>query len=367
MSQNSRQPSRPRIVVADSVRDMGGGERFVLDLARHLPARGWDVSVLAYPGAPLHRRCIEEHLPVHTARTRANGAPWTVLPLIGWLRRLRPDLLLTEYDKDLRTVALAAHLGRRRTRIIHSRECDGPVKDRPWIRAFHTRVADRILVASEATRRSTTQSAPWLDPARVKVVGKGIGLEPFASVPPVGDGPLRLGFLGQLVGRKRVDVLLRAMHAADIDCTLRIAGRGEAEPALRGLANGLGLGPRVRFDGFVRDVPRWFAGVDALVLPSLEEGWGYVLAEAAAAGRLVVAFRSSSVAEVTPESAGALLVDPADPDALATALATLAALEPQQRKARAAALREHAHSRLGLDRMLDALDTLFRETLAELP
>ena len=168
-----------RLVVADSVRDMGGGERFVLDVARSLPPLGYDVTVLAYPGAPLHRRCAEEGFTVRTARTRANGAPWTVLPLVRWLRETRPDLLLTEYDKDLRTVALAARLSRLPIRIVHSRECDGPVKDRPWIRAFHTRVADRILVASEATRNSTVDSAPWLDPERVSVVGKGIDLAPF--------------------------------------------------------------------------------------------------------------------------------------------------------------------------------------------
>ena len=343
---------------------MGGGERFVLDLARHLPGRGWQVTVLAYPGAPLHRACLAEGLEVHTARTRANGAPWTVLPLIAWMRREPVDLLLTEFDKDLRTAGLAARLGQPGVRIIHSRECDGPIKDRPWIRGFHTRVADRILVASEATRRSTVESAPWLDPGRVSVVGKGIDLEPLRSVRPVGDGPLRLGYLGQLVGRKRVDVLLGSLQAAGIDASLRIAGRGPAEPGLRELVEKLGLGDRVTFDGFVSDLPDWFAGIDALVLPSLAEGWGYVLAEAAAAGRLILAYRSSSVGEVTPTEAGALLVDPTREESLVTGLRELAALDATQRRVRSERLREHARQSLGLDRMLDGLDTFFRETLS---
>jgi glycosyltransferase involved in cell wall biosynthesis len=274
------------------------------------------------------------------------------------------DLLLTEFDKDLRTAGLAARLGQPDIRIIHSRECDGPVKDRPWIRGFHTRVADRILVASEATRRSTVESAPWLDPNRVHVIGKGIDPEPLRSVGAIGTGPLRLGYLGQLVGRKRVDVLLRCLRSAGIDASLRIAGRGPDESALRALVDELELGNRVTFDGFVSDLPSWFGGIDALVLPSLAEGWGYVLAEAATAGRLVLAYRSSSVAEVTPTEAGAILVDPTVEGSLVSGLRELAALDATQRRVRCDRLRKHACERLGLDRMLNELDTFFRQTLA---
>ena len=64
MCQNSGQPV-VKLVVADSIRDLGGGERFVLDLARSLPPLGYEVTVLAYPGAPLHRRCEEEGFAVH--------------------------------------------------------------------------------------------------------------------------------------------------------------------------------------------------------------------------------------------------------------------------------------------------------------
>jgi glycosyltransferase involved in cell wall biosynthesis len=346
---------------------MGGGERFVLDLARHLPDRGYEVTVFGYTGAPLHRRCLEEGLPVRTARTRANGAPWTVLPLVRWLRGSRPHLILTEYDKDLRTLGLAARLARIPVGIIHSRECDGRIKDRPWIRWFHTRVADRILVASEATKRSSLEGSGWLDPARFRVIGKGIELEPFGPVGPIGDGRLRFGYLGQLVGRKRVDLLLHAFADAGIDADLRIAGRGPAESALRELAGRLDFTGDVRFDGFVTDIPAWFGSIDVLVLPSLAEGWGYVLAEAAAAARLVVAFDTSSVAEVTPSAAGALLLDRNDPDALRQGLREVAGMPLAERRRRSASLLEHARRHLGLDRMLDELDTFFRECLPPAP
>jgi glycosyltransferase involved in cell wall biosynthesis len=287
--------------------------------------------------------------------------------MVHWLRRLRPDLILTEYDKDLRTVALAARLARIDVRIVHSRECDGPVKDRPWIRAFHNRVADRILVASEATRVSTVESAPWLNPERVHVVPKGIDLTPFEHCLPLEDGPARFGFLGQLVRRKGVSELLEAFLGCDEEMTLSVAGDGPLRPSLEQLVRDRHASSRVRFEGFVRDVPAWLSTIDVLVLPSHAEGWGYVLAEAAAAGRLVLAFAASSVPEVTPASDGAELLDVVAHDRISSlerGIQQLARLEPSERRERGERLRNHARARLGLDRMLDDLDTFFRDTLS---
>ena len=360
---------KPHLVVADAVRVLGGAERFALDAVRGLRSRGWPVTLLAYPGSPLARRATDEGLPLHTARTRANGAPWTVLPLAAWMRRQRVGILLSLYDKDLRTAALAARLADRRCAVVHSRECDGPIKDRPWIRAFYCRLADRILVNSEATRRTTLASAPWLDPGRVQVLPKGVDVASLAAAVPTGDGAdaegaLVFGFAGQLVGRKRVDVLLRSLASLGPTAPpwrLRLAGTGPEEPALRALAATLGLEEHVVFEGFVPEMGPWYARIDALVLPSLVEGWGYVLAEAAACGRAVLAFRASSVPEVVDEKSGALLADPPGPAQLASVLEKALAEGREGLRRRGRMLQAHARAQLGLDRMLSDLETRLLE------
>ena len=341
------------LLIADAVRMFGGAERFVLDAACGLGRRGWRVTVLAYPGSPLEQRARALELDVHTARTRANGAPWTVLPLVAWFRHRRFDAVLSVYDKDLRTAAWAARLAHASTAVVHSRECDTPIKDRPWIRAFHRRVADRIVVNSEATRSTTLHSAPWLDAERVAVVAKGVDVDRFGSTRHSGeaDRPV-LGFAGQLVARKRVDVLIDALHAMPTRACLRIAGDGPERSRLQDRARRLGVD--VRFDGFVEDIAAWYRDIDVFVLPSRVEGWGYVLAEAAAAGRAIVAFDSSSVPEVVPSSAGACLVD-SDED-LVPVLEDLVSEGPEGWRARGRSLRTHAVERLGLDRMLENLE-----------
>ena len=363
-----RSPARPPLLIADAVRVWAGAERFALDAARGLGARGWPVTLLCHPGTPLEHRAREAGLDVHTARTRANGAPWTVLPLAAWIRRRGFGAVLSVYDKDLRTAAWAARMAVPDVAVVHSRECDEPIKDRPWIRWFHTRVADRVLVNSQATRATTLASAPWLSPERVDVVGKGVRLP--ISVPPVprDRADAVLGFAGQLVRRKRVDLLLRALAplatAEGEDWSLRIAGTGPESDALSGLARELGIAARVHFEGFVEDMDAWYRTVDVLVLPSLIEGWGYVLAEAAAHGRAVVAFATSSVPEVVPVAAGAVLVDPErGEEGLAEALDRLIREGPEGWELRGEGLRRHARERLGLDRMLDGVETVLQRAI----
>ena len=66
---------------------------------------------------------------------------------------------------------------------------------------------------------------------------------------------------------------------------LALAGRGSAEQRLRAQVRRLGLDDRVTFCGFVDAVHDWLGAIDIFVLPSLIEGFGYVLAEAGAAGK----------------------------------------------------------------------------------
>lgn len=351
---------RPSLLIADAVRVFGGAERFVIDAAVGLRARGWDVTVLAYPGRGLFERARAAGLDVHGARTRANGAPWTVLPLMAWMRRRRFDVILSVYDKDLRTAAWAARLARPDTAIIHSRECDAPIKDRPWIRAFHTRVADAVVVNSQATRRTTLRSAPWLAEDRVRIVPKGIDLARFDGLRPArAEGPVRIGYAGQLVERKRVDTLIDAVAALETPAILRVAGEGPLRAALEARVP---AGTDVRFDGFVEDMGPWYRSLDVFVLPSSVEGWGYVVAEAAASGCAVLARRASSIPEVVPEEAGALLVEADEP--LAAGLSALVAEGPDGWARRGASLRAHAESSLGLDRMLSNLENQLLDSLA---
>ncbi len=107
----------------------------------------------------------------------------------------------------------------------------------------------------------------------------------------LGDKPVVL-YVGRLVRMKRVDLLVRAFArvAAQRQATLVILGDGTLQRDLQSLAESLGIADFVRFVGFLdpREVPRWHAAADLMVLPSVGETWSVALIEALASNLPVV-------------------------------------------------------------------------------
>jgi glycosyltransferase involved in cell wall biosynthesis len=94
------------------------------------------------------------------------------------------------------------------------------------------------------------------------------------------------------------------------------------------MVESMGLAGDVTFTGYVPDeeLPALYAAADALLMPSLYEGFGFPLLEAMACGTPVVCSRASSLPELAGDAA--LLVDPDDSEAFAAAITRLIQ-EPQ--------------------------------------
>jgi glycosyltransferase involved in cell wall biosynthesis len=103
-------------------------------------------------------------------------------------------------------------------------------------------------------------------------------------------------FVGRLIARKNVDLLIRAVRELrDEPIALVIAGDGEERAALEALAAG---DQRIVFAGAVghAELPRYYALADALALPARGEPWGLVINEAMASGLAVIAHRNCGAA-----------------------------------------------------------------------
>jgi len=135
-----------------------------------------------------------------------------------------------------------------------------------------------------------------------------------------------LMYLGTLQPRKNLARLIEAFaRSSDRERVLVIAGKkGWLTDDLLGRVERSGLGRRVIFTGYVPGEHKaaLLSGATALVFPSLYEGFGFPVLEAMACGTPVICSSTSSL----PETAGdaALLVDPLDVDAIASAIDRLA-------------------------------------------
>jgi glycosyltransferase involved in cell wall biosynthesis len=196
-------------------------------------------------------------------------------------------------------------------------------RDYPALAPAHARRADAIVTSSVRTQRLIVER---LGVAEDRVyccppgapVWKALGRSP--NVPSGGYVLL----LGTLEARKNVGVILDALERLAQSGSapkLVIAGRATADAgAWLARASQPPLENHVEYVGYVTDERRedLFAGARALVLPSIDEGFGLTALEAMSAGVPVLASNRGSLPEVV--SGGGLLLDPHDPDAWASAI-----------------------------------------------
>jgi glycosyltransferase involved in cell wall biosynthesis len=120
-------------------------------------------------------------------------------------------------------------------------------------------------------------------------------------------------YLGRLKAYKRVDVLIEAfarVKRAVPDAVLRLAGTGDARPALEELVRSLQLQDAVTFEGFVDDARKQqlLASAWVTVAPSEMEGWGITAIESNACGTPAIAFRVPGLGEAIVDGESGILV-----------------------------------------------------------
>jgi len=102
-----------------------------------------------------------------------------------------------------------------------------------------------------------------------------------------------------------------------------IAGRGDLEDDLAARARAQGLADRIHLLGLRSDISAILAAADIFVLPSLSEGLPLAVLEAMFAGCPIVASDVGEIATVLEDGRAGVLVEPANPAALAEAIDAL--------------------------------------------
>ena len=210
---------------------------------------------------------------------------------------------------------------------------------RSLFRGQHARIHGRIAISNRAR-----QAAEPYIPGEFRIIPCGIDLDRFHPVPSPGPpgprnpaGPTVL-FVGRLDERKGIEILLRAFPAVTKSVPgvrLLVVGGGPMEPQARRAVEELGISAAVEFRGPVRpeDLPLTYASCDVYCAPSLGgETLGIVLLEAMASGAPVIASRIPGYDETVRDGIDGVLVPPADPEALASALVSVLGSESRRRE-----------------------------------
>lgn len=179
--------------------------------------------------------------------------------------------------------------------------------------------ADVCIAASQFTARSLAEVGIAAD--RIRLLPLGADLEQFRFVRREAAGPFRILFVGGVGQRKGIKYLLEAydrLQGAGLELT--IAGPLPAD-----------MSPLVPYQGRVRltgrmdqaDIVREMQQAHVLVLPSVFEGFGLVIAEAMATGMPVIASTHSAGPEIIREGVDGYVLAPDDVEGLADRLEQL--------------------------------------------
>ncbi|GGF51906.1 D-inositol-3-phosphate glycosyltransferase [Marmoricola endophyticus] len=352
--------------------DAGGMNVYVVELARRLARRGVEVDVFT-------RATSSELEPLVQAEDGVRVQHVTAGPFEGLDKADLPAQLCAFSREVLRTEAshepgwydavhshywLSGQVGalardRWGVPLVHSMHTMAKVKNaaladgdppEPAVRVIGE---EQVVAAADLLIANTDDEARELvehygaEPDRIEVVAPGVDLELFtatdrtAARARLGIAPDKhlLVFVGRIQPLKAPDILLRAaaeMLRRDPTLAGRLevavvggpSGSGLERPtALVDLAADLGLGDAVRFVPPVerRELVDWYAAADAVCVPSYNESFGLVAAEAQAVGTPVVAAAVGGLPTVVRHEESGLLVPGHDPVDYAAALGRIVA------------------------------------------
>ncbi|NJP26135.1 glycosyltransferase [Microbispora hainanensis] len=363
--------------------DAGGQNVHVAALALALAERGNEVVVhtrRTSPGqpdaVPMAPGVTVEHVPAGPAEPLPKDELLPHMPEFGahLARRWKaepPDVAHAHFwMSGLATLAAAEPLG---IPVVQTYHALGTVKRR-WQGEADTSPPSRPAIERDIGRRAVAVIATCSDEVR-ELVAMGVPRDRIAVVPcgvdlgvfrpdgpaaPRGDRP-RVLSIGRMVPRKGVDTVVRAMrHVPGAELVIAGGDPGDDESArLRTLADGLGVGDRVRLIGSVSraGVPALMRSADVLVTVPWYEPFGMVPLEALACGVPVIA---SAVGGHLDTVAGCgVLVPPRRPRALSRALCDLLT-RPRLRAALSAAGARRAAARFGWPRIAEQTESVYR-------
>jgi glycosyltransferase involved in cell wall biosynthesis len=317
-----------RLLAITPVDHAGGAEMALLRLLRGLRSRGWIISLTTPGRGPLRDEAVRSGYGWSRVALGGLGPRQGARAAAAWPRARK---LAGRFDVIYLSGGVSGRLlpalPRRPRIVLHIHDIVERVP-RFWKRA------DVVLADSGAVARSL----PGLDP---HVVLCPVEPDPPEQTPPwpTGNGPV-VGFVGRIEPRKGTLDLVRAAP----EIRRRVPGArvvvlgddpyGSAPEYTRAVI----ASDAVEHYGWSPNAPGLMRHLDILVLPSHQEPFGTVLAEAMAVGTPVVATAVGGLPEVVTDRVTGRLVAPGEPEQLAEAIVDVL----EHRDAMGTAARAHA-------------------------
>ncbi|HVW69848.1 MAG TPA: glycosyltransferase, partial [Steroidobacteraceae bacterium] len=333
-------PSRPlRVLQLGSPNGLYGAERWILALVKHLP-RGEITSIVGSvkdtPGTDPEICRYAAGLSLETQVFEAYGKmSWGAVGQIRrYIRDAGIDVLHTHFYKtDLLGLLATRGTNCRLVSTPHGWSAQAGLK----LQAYEA--LDRVIfpffdavAPLSPDLYDGLRGIPGLL-RKLHLIPNGVDLSEVeaARAPESGSEPalppdrFTIGYIGQLIARKRIDTLIEAFARLRVPGKyLCLIGQGPEQARFERLAHERGVGDAVRFCGYRADRLALLKGFDVFVLPSELEGIPRCLMESMGAGVATVASDVPGCRDIVKHERTGLLFKLGDAGELAACLERLA-------------------------------------------
>ncbi|MDA3802482.1 MAG: glycosyltransferase [Patescibacteria group bacterium] len=305
--------------------DRGGAERFFVDLVKNLDRNKYEPRLVLYKrGGDWTKELIAYNIDFVILKKEKKISVSNFISLYKTIKKRKPDIVHTQLGGDIYGV-LAAKLARVKnivTTEVNTNQDESYIYN--LVKRFTLSFVSWVVAVSNAVS-SDIRKRYKLNPNKVIVIYNGIDLEKFS--PSEEKNLLEhnkrksfvFGSVGRLTEQKGYKYLIKAFSKIKSKrVKLHIAGEGHLKDELEEEIKKLGLEKRVKLVGHVNSA-KFLKEIDAFVLPSLWEGMGIVLVEAALSGVPIIASKVGGIVEVVNKDS-AYLVNPQSEEELEEAM-----------------------------------------------
>ncbi len=240
------------------------------------------------------------------------------------LQEIAPDMVFAmEYNP---TILRAVHWCRKH-RIPFVSWTDGTLNSEKNIgkvqrlsRSYIIKRAAAFVASSTASKE--TQVAYGADPAKCFLSYLTVDIDKYLAKKESYETKQMI-YVGSLIQRKGLDLLMDALADTREDIRLVIVGEGQEKQALEQQIESLGITDRVEFKGFVEGeaLRELYRSSDVFVLPTREDCFGLVILEAMCASLPVISSKYADGArDLIVEGENGYIVDPEDTEGFAAAI-----------------------------------------------
>jgi glycosyltransferase involved in cell wall biosynthesis len=353
------------ILYVESSRSWGGQEyRTCLEI-NWLNAQGHRAWLICNPDSQVHSKASELGTRLVTMPLRSRVDPLCSLRLWKFCRQNKIDLLKTYSSKDhwICLPLFVCGIPLSRARCITD-----PIGTRS--RAFVFKHGCSQIVADASVIKRQLVEEHGIDPAKIEVIGSAVDLEKFTpprdrtkfrrqicvddEIPLIGNVGMIRPDKGQLELVKSAPLVLEKRP----DARFVIVGQGtgilKRGINVRNAIDRAGLADKVIMAGYRWDTPDVYAACDMIVIASLRtEASPIVLREAFASGRPVIATKVGDIPEIVRDRQNGLLIEPGNPEALASAILEFISDPELAARCSANGLR-YATENFSFDKMMEA-------------